>query len=119
MALYPICSAFVKGFSKPLTVFMDGGSNASYVTSKCTQKYKLKKVDKVTLNVTTVGGENKEYLSAIYEVPLTTVESKVIYLTAYELSEITGKLSCSEREVLFEVELPNWGFCFFNNVSLG
>lgn len=100
IALYPICPAYVKGFSKPLTVFMDGGSNASYVTTKCTQKYKLKRLDKVTLNVTTVGGENKEYLSAIYEVSLTTVESKVIKLSAYELPEITGKLSCLDKSVL-------------------
>ena len=29
IALHPICPAYVKGYSKPITVFMDGGSNAS------------------------------------------------------------------------------------------
>ena len=100
IALYPICPAFVKGHTKPITVFLDGGSNASYVTTKCTAKYKLRQIDKVTLNVTTVGGENKEYLSSIYEVPLTTADCKVIKLTAYELPEITGRLSCLDKKVL-------------------
>ena len=79
---------------------MDGGSNASYVTSKCASKYKLRHIDKVTLNVTTVGGENKEFLCSIYEVPLTTAECRVVKLTAYELPEITGRLSCLDRKVL-------------------
>ena len=106
LALYPICPAYVSGSSKPINVFMDSGSNATYVTSKCAKRFKLRNIENVSLNVTTVGGEEKEYKSSIYEIPLRTSDSKVIKLTAYELPEITGHLSHLNRNVLASL-FPN------------
>ena len=106
LALYPICPAYVTGSSKPINVFMDSGSNATYVTSKCAKRFKLRNIENVSLNVTTVGGEEKEYKSSIYEIPLRTSDSKVIKLTAYELPEITGQLSQLNRNVLASL-FPN------------
>ena len=100
VALYPICKASIKGSSKPVTVLLDGGSNASYVTSCCAQKHKLKQLDKVTLNVTTVGGKDKEYKSAIYEANLRSHEGRVTKVTMYELPKITEKVSLLNQQVV-------------------
>ena len=103
MALYPICRASISGTSKPVTVLLDGGSNASYVTSSCAQKNKLKQLDKVQLSVTTVGGKDKDYHSAIYEADLRTSEGKIARVTMYELPRITGKVSHLSQKVLEEI----------------
>ena len=49
----------LNGNKTPVTVFMDGGSNASYVTEACAKKYRLKKLNNVSLNINTVGGNRK------------------------------------------------------------
>ena len=103
MALYPICRANIKGSSRSVTVLLDGGSNASYVTSHCAQKNKLKRIDKVTLSVTTVGGQDGEYQSAVYEAGLKTTEGKIVKVTMYELPKITGKVSLLSQQVVEEL----------------
>ena len=104
MALYPICRANIKG-SGMVTVLLDGGSNASYITSRCAQRHNLRRVDKVTLNVTTVGGKDREFQTAIYEANLMTTEGKLVEVTMYELPKITGKVSLlrSSKQVLEEL----------------
>ena len=103
VALYLICPAFVVGSSRPIHVFMDSGSNASYITNACAQRMKLKKLGKVTLKVTTVGGDNKGLNSIIYEVPLRDADSKVRKLMSYGLPKITGQLSPLKCEVLVQL----------------
>lgn len=100
LALYPIHKAYVAGNPRPVTAFMDGGSNASYVTERCAQRLGLRKVDKVTLDVTTVGGQQKEYHSAVYEVPLRVSHTQVRKILVYSLAEITGPLSPLDVRVL-------------------
>ena len=100
MALYPICRAGMRGSSKPVSILLDGGSNASYVTSSCAQRHKLKKLDKVTLDVTTVGGKEMACKSAIYEAHLRTTEGKMVQVTMYELPRITGKVSPISKDVV-------------------
>ena len=70
MALYPICKAKLAKSWKSATIFFDGGSNASYVTSHFARKQHLKQVEEVTLNVTTIGGKDREYNSHIFEIDL-------------------------------------------------
>ena len=103
MALYPICKAKVKGSPQPVTVLLDGGSNASYITTRCAQRLKLKILDRVTLNVTTVGGKNRDYRSAIYEADLRTIEGKTVKVNMYELPKITGKIALLDRPVIEEL----------------
>ena len=67
----------------------------------------MKKLGKATLNVTTVGGQKKEYSSAVYEVNLRTSDGKVVKVTAYELPEITGQTSALPRGVI-EKLFPNF-----------
>ena len=102
LALYPICTARVSGFknSTPINVFMDSGSNASYVSSSAVRKFKLKAVDRVSLNVTTVGGDDKVYASHVREVPLRTADGDRVMVRAYELQKITEAVALlNEAEV--------------------
>ena len=103
MALYPICRAMVKGSLHPVTVLLDGGSNASYITTRCAQRLRLKILDRVTLSVTTVGGKDRDYRSAIYEADLRTIEGKTVKVTMYELPKITGKIARLDRPVIEEL----------------
>ena len=100
MALYPINKAYIAGQSAPIMALMDAGSNASYIKESCAQRFRLRRVDKVTLDVTTVGGEQKEYDSTVYEVPLRISDTRVRKLLVYGLREITGPLSALDVEVL-------------------
>ena len=100
MALYPICQAKIARSNKPVTIFFDGGSNASYVTSRFARKNKLKQVDKVTLNVTTIGGKDREYDSSILEVDLKKTDGGFVRVECYELPEITGKISLLNKTVV-------------------
>ena len=100
IALYPICQASLANSSGSVTIFFDGGSNASYVTTRCAQRSKFRMVDKVTLNVTTIGGKDKEYKSNIFETDLRTTEGKIVKVVLYELPSITGRLSFLNKGVV-------------------
>ena len=100
MALYPIHGVGIAGTSRVITAFMDGGSNASYVTERCAAKNRFARVSKVTLDVTTVGGQQTEFYSNIYEVPLRTRTGTIVKVQAYGLPDITGKLSDLDRKVI-------------------
>ena len=100
MALFPICRAILRESAKPVSILLDGGSNASYVTSSCIQKHKLKKLKNVTLDVTTVGGKKTACRSAVYEANLRTTEGRVAQVALFELPKITGKVSPVSRQVI-------------------
>ena len=103
MALYPIHCAFISGQTKPITVFTDGGSHASYITEKCTSKMKLRKLRNLDLDVSTVGGVQRTYPTSVYEVPLRTQKGKTSTVLAYGMKEITGPLSHLNETVLREL----------------
>ena len=103
VAVYPVFQAYIKGMIKPITVFADGGSNASYVTESCAQRFQLRRVRKVTLDITTVGGVQKCHASNIYEVPLRTQAGKCTTVIAYGLKEITGPLAPLDHGILKEL----------------
>ena len=92
-ALFPITEVQVHKTDKSVTVFLDAGSNASYVTERCADRLNLDKVEKVTLEVAVVGGDIRKYKSTIYNIPLVTKSGKVVEIKAYSLESITGPLS--------------------------
>lgn len=103
-ALYPICKVpLAHENEKRVNVFCDGGSNASYITRKCAHKHRFKKEDSLTLTVTTVGGKEKQYRSCIYEVPLKTINGKIVKVHLFELPEITKELSKINIDVVREL----------------
>ena len=99
-ALYPICIVKVEGKKSPATVFLDAGSDASYVTEACASRMGLKKGRKVSLEVTVVGGGQKEYASHVYEIPLVTTTGKTTRVLAYGLKQITGAVSQLDQKVI-------------------
>ena len=103
IALYPIHRAFVMGCTRPITVFIDGGSNASYVTERCPAKMKLRKLNKVSLDVSTLGGAQQTYATTVYEIPLRTQKENTFTVLAYGMKEMTGPLSHLNETVLREL----------------
>jgi hypothetical protein len=60
MALYPIHQATISDSGRKVSVFCDGGSNASYITHRAAERIKAKKVKKLSLDVTTGNVESKQ-----------------------------------------------------------
>ena len=85
-AIYPVHTVNIKGSSRPVTVFMDSGSNASYITKSCAERHNLKKIKTVSLGINTVGGARKKTNSSIFEVPIVTRDKKVVVIQIYSLS---------------------------------
>ena len=109
MALYLVCETKVAGTNKKITMFLDGGSNASYITTRCANRVNLNKVEQVLLDITTVGGEQTEYDSTIYEVPLRTKNGQVTKVLAYSIKWITGPHSQIEDK-LIQTLFPNFDY---------
>ena len=89
-AYYPVHRVNIKGWNTRVYAFMDSGSNASYITDACAKKHKLKQVNRVSLNISTVGGSKKEQSSNVYEIPFVTSDKKVVVVNAYSLPKITN-----------------------------
>ena len=106
-ALYPINHVRVDGTNKFITVFADVGSNASYVTEACAAKLRLKRLKKVALEVAVVGGDQREYKSTIFEIPLCTKTGKIVKISAYSLESITGTLSQLDVGIIKKL-FPNY-----------
>ena len=66
--------------NKNLSVFSDGGSNASYITHRAAERIKAKKVKRLSLDVTTMGNVEKTYDSWQYEFAINTNAGKRLAL---------------------------------------
>ena len=99
-SLYPIYQAAVCGSNKTITVFCDGGSNASYITHRAAERIKAKKLGKVTLDVTTMGNVEQTHHTQQYEFTVPTNSGKKVTITAYGMERITGPISKLDNEVL-------------------
>ena len=103
MALYPIHKVHVSGSNQPIVCFMDSGSDASYITEKCARRNGFKKVRDNQLTIRMVGGTSKNQKSATYEVPLVTLEGKVVKVHAYCLKKITNPIAPISLEAIEEL----------------
>ena len=100
MALYPIYQANVSGNSRKVSFFCDGDSNASYITHRAADRIKAKKVEKLSLDVTTMGNVEKTYNTWQYEFAINTSGGKRVTITAYGMDRITGPVSKLNYKVL-------------------
>ena len=100
LALYAIMQASVAGTRKKATVFMDNGSNTSYVTRQAADRLKLKRTYHFSLDVTTMGNVHTEYDSWQYEVPFITKTGEKVVTYAYSMERITGPVSKLDLKVL-------------------
>ena len=100
ISLYPIYQAAVCGTNKTVTVFCDGGSNATYITHRAAERIKAKKLGKVTLDVTTMGNVEQTHHTQQYQFTIPTNTGKKVTITAYGMERITGPVSKLDDEVL-------------------
>ena len=103
MALYPIYQANVSDSNKKVSVFCDGGSNASYITHRAAERINAKKVKKLSLDVTTIGNVEKTYNTWQYEFAINTNARKRISITAFCMERITGPVSKLDPKVLVKL----------------
>ena len=100
LALYPIQQAKVCESGKNVTIFCDGGSNTTYITHQAADKIKAKKLNRFTLDVTTMGNVEKTYNTRQYQFTLRTDTGKKVSITAFGMDRITGPVSKLDTKVL-------------------
>lgn len=93
VALCPIVQVPVAGTKQEVCVFLDGGSDASYITFKCANRLGLKPKRKLDLEVTTMGNVETTVPTSVYDVPLKTTEGEIVLIQAYGMKEITGEVT--------------------------
>ena len=99
-SLYPIYQVMVCGNNKSVSVFCDGGSNATYITHRAAKKIRAKKIGKITLDVTTMGNVEKTHHTQQYEFTLRTKSGRKVTVTAYGMDQITGPVNKLDYKVL-------------------
>lgn len=102
--LYPIQQAKVCESGKNIIIFCDGGSNTTHITHQPADRIKAKKLNKFTLDDTTMGNLEKTYNTRQYQFTLRTDSGKKISVTALGMDRITGlvtKLNTSALAKLF------------------
>ena len=99
-SLYPIYQATVCGSNKSISVFCDGGSNATYITHRAAERIRAKKLGKITLDVTTMGNVEKTHHTQQYEFTLCTKSGRKVTVTAYGMDQITGPVNKLDYKVL-------------------
>ena len=103
LALYPIQYAKVCESGKKVAIFCDGGSNTTYITHQAADRIKAKKLNKFTLDVTTMGNVEKTYDTRQYQFTLRTNTGKKVSITAFGMDRITGPVSKLDTKVLSEL----------------
>ena len=100
VALCPIMRVPVAKANNQVCVFLDSGSDASYITFRSANKLGLKPTRKLNLDVTTMGNVQTTVPTAIYEVPLRTVDGEIAVVEAYGMKEITGRVSELDHRII-------------------
>ena len=100
LALYPIHQVSVSDSGKSISVFCDGGSNATYITHRAAERIKAKKIKKLSLDVTTMGNVQKTYSTWQYEFTINTNAGKKVPITAFGMEKITSPVSKLDPTVL-------------------
>ena len=103
LALYPIQQAKVCESEKNVTIFCDGGSNTTYITHQAADRIKAKKVNRFTLDVTTMGNVEKTYNTRHYQFTLRTDTGKRGIITPFGMDRITGPVSKLDTKVLADL----------------
>ena len=93
VGLYAVASVGVKSSKKRSTVFLDNGSDSSWVTDEAARRLGAKKLGKYVLEVTTTGGNETIYESQLYSLDLITSSGKIVTVELYGINKITGKLA--------------------------
>ncbi|KAL9975807.1 hypothetical protein ACROYT_G013012 [Oculina patagonica] len=107
LALYPIQQAKVCESGKNVTIFCDGGSNTTYITHQAADRIKAKKLNRFTLDETTMRNVEKTYNTRQYQFILRTDSGKKVSITAFGMDRITGPVSKLDPKILANLFLGN------------
>jgi len=99
-SLLPIQNLTLFGSPKTLTVFFDGGSNASLITHQAAQRLKAKKVRSLTLDLTITGNIETQHDTSVYEILLKSSVGTPVSILAYGLEQITGEIDQLNLNIL-------------------
>ena len=102
-SLLPIQDISLFGSERKITVFFDGGSNASLITHQAARQIHAKRVKSIKLDLTTTGNVITQYETYIYKVILRSTSNTPITILAYGLTEITGKVSRVDTDLLCQL----------------
>lgn len=100
VSMYAIQYAFVVNGAKCANMFCDNGSNTSYITHRAAEKLRARKLDKYTLDITTMGNVNREYDTRLYEISIRTINGEIVPVLAFGIEQITGPVSYLDIECL-------------------
>lgn len=98
--VYPIQQVPVVGSKRRAAVFFDGGSNATFISEQAVRTLKAKRLNKVELNLVTMGNSETSYSTSLYEVKLTQADQSVVSLQAYSIPEIMGRVELLDPQVV-------------------
>jgi len=103
LSLYAVQPAFVVNGGKTANIFCDNGSNSSYITHRAAERLKAKRLEKYTLDVTTMGNVSHEYDTMLYEVSIRTIQGEIVPVLAFGIAQITGPVSRLDLECLSKI----------------
>ena len=84
-----------------VTVFFDGGSEATYITHDMIKRLHARKVfGPIDLGVTVMGNSHAQYSTDIYEVDLCSVNGNKVTVYAYGMESITGPVSPLDYNII-------------------
>ena len=103
VGFYAIASVAVKSSRRRATVFLDNGSDSSYITERAAKSLGARKLEKYLLNVTTTGGVETSYESQQYELDLIANSGRIVTVKLFSIVKITGKLAQIDLSLLEQI----------------
>jgi hypothetical protein len=103
LSLYAIQQVVIASSGKEATVFCDSGSNSTYITHKAAQKLNAEKLESYSLDVTTMGNQEKTYNTCLYEISFKTASGQTVPVQAFGMKEITGPVSLIEEKCIRKI----------------
>ena len=102
MTLYAIYETPVTSSQKKAVVFCDDGSDASFISEGAIDKLKARKMDKASIEMTTLSG-TQTVSTHWYEVTLVTVSGRKVPVLALALPRLSGPVSQLNESVIGQI----------------
>ena len=99
-SLFAIQYAAVPGSANKASLFFDTGSNTTYITHSAASRIHAKRLHSVSLDISTIGKDQKSYSTCLYEVKLISNKGILYKIQAYGMETITGPVSPLESQVV-------------------
>lgn len=105
--VFAIQRASVVGTSHRALLFFDGGSNSTLISHRAAIAWGAKRLKKVTLELSTLGGSTVEEESWLFEVKLMAYDNSVITIHALSIQRLTGSINKPLDRVILQQLFPS------------